>query len=59
MAGAGLFGASMGLMAPVAILIMHWIFGAVLGWVYGALLPTEQADASFAGRATGNAKRID
>lgn len=50
MAGAGLFGARMGLMAPVATLVMHWIFGAVLGGVYGALLPKERADLAFAGR---------
>jgi hypothetical protein len=35
MAGAGLFGLKMGLMAPVATLILHWIYGAVLGGLYG------------------------
>jgi len=35
MAGAGLFGMSMGVMAPVMTLVLHLIFGAVLGWVYG------------------------
>lgn len=35
MAGAGLFGMSMGVMAPVMTLGLHLIFGAVLGWVYG------------------------
>lgn len=35
MAGAGLFGMSMGMMAPVMTLVLHLIFGAVLGWVYG------------------------
>ena len=35
MAGAGLFGMKMGVMAPVMTLVLHLIFGAVLGWVYG------------------------
>lgn len=39
MAGAGLFGMNMGLMAPMMTLVLHLIFGAVLGWVYGKLLP--------------------
>lgn len=34
-AGAGLFGLKMGLMAPIATLILHWIYGAVLGGLYG------------------------
>lgn len=37
MAGAGLFGLKMGAMAPVATLMLHGIFGAVLGAVYGKL----------------------
>jgi len=36
MAGAGAFGLQLGLMAPVATLILHWIYGAVLGAVYGS-----------------------
>lgn len=36
MAGAGLFGLQLGVMAPVATLVMHWIYGVVLGGVYGA-----------------------
>jgi hypothetical protein len=36
MAGAGLFGLKIGMMAPVATLVLHWIYGAVLGAVYGA-----------------------
>lgn len=36
MAGAGAFGLKMGMMAPVATLMLHWIYGIVLGWVYGA-----------------------
>lgn len=34
MAGAGLFGMNMGMMAPVMTLVLHIIFGAVLGAVY-------------------------
>ena len=39
MAGAGLFGTNLGMMAPVMTLILHVIFGAVLGGVYGAERP--------------------
>lgn len=35
MAGAGLFGLHLGIMAPVMTLVLHIIFGAVLGGVYG------------------------
>jgi len=35
MAGAGLFGMNMGVMAPMTTLVLHLIFGAVLGWFYG------------------------
>ncbi|MEJ2361475.1 MAG: hypothetical protein P8Z75_08615 [Gammaproteobacteria bacterium] len=38
MAGAGLFGLHLGLGAPVATLVLHWIYGAVLGVVYGKLI---------------------
>lgn len=37
MAGAGLFGLKMGMMAPVMTLVLHVIFGAVLGAAYGRL----------------------
>ncbi len=37
MAGAGFFGLKMGLMAPVMTLILHLIYGVVLGYVYGLL----------------------
>jgi len=37
MAGAGLFGFAFGMMGPVMTLLMHVIFGAVLGLVYQAL----------------------
>ncbi len=35
MAGAGLFGLKFGPMAPVATLMLHIVYGAVLGFVYG------------------------
>ena len=34
MAGAGFFGMQMGMMAPVMTLVLHIIFGAVMGFVY-------------------------
>jgi uncharacterized membrane protein YagU involved in acid resistance len=37
MAGAGLFGMALGMMAPMMTLVLHLIFGAVLGWVYALL----------------------
>ena len=37
MAGAGLFGMSMGIMAPIMTLMLHAIFGAVLGAAFQAL----------------------
>ncbi len=39
MAGAGLFGMNFGMMAPGMTLVLHVIFGAVLGGVYGAERP--------------------
>ena len=36
MAGAGLFGMNLGIMAPIMTFILHVIYGAVLGAVYGA-----------------------
>jgi hypothetical protein len=38
MAGAGLFGMNMGLMAPIMTLMLHLIFGAMLGWTYGRMV---------------------
>lgn len=46
MAGAGFFGMNLGMMAPVMTLVLHIIFGAVLGGVYGLERP---ADASISG----------
>ncbi len=37
MMGAGLFAMKMGMMAPIMTLILHIIFGAVLGFVYSKL----------------------
>lgn len=37
MSGAGLFGLSMGIMAPVMTLMLHIIFGAVMGLVFSKL----------------------
>lgn len=37
MAGAGLFGMNMGMAAPVMTLMLHVIYGAVLGFTYGKL----------------------
>ena len=37
MAGAGFFGLKMGMMAPVMTLMLHVIYGAILGSVYGKL----------------------
>jgi len=38
MAGAGFFGLGLGIMAPIMTLVLHVIFGAVLGWVYGQMV---------------------
>ncbi len=38
MAGAGIFGMKMGAMAPIMTLVLHLVFGAVLGWTYGKLM---------------------
>ncbi|PKG74085.1 hypothetical protein CXF86_14065 [Shewanella sp. GutCb] len=37
MSGAGLFGLSMGIMAPVMTLVLHIIFGAVMGLAFSKL----------------------
>lgn len=43
MAGAGLFGMHMGMMAPVMTLVLHIIFGAVLGTGFQTLAATKTA----------------
>jgi hypothetical protein len=48
MAGAGLFGMNMGIMAPMMTLVLHLIFGAVLGWVYGRSIGTQDVSLSRA-----------
>ena len=48
MAGAGLFGMKLGVMVPMMTLMMHLIWGAVLGFTYGRL----QANSSAASAAT-------
>ena len=35
--GAGMFAMNMGMMAPAMTLVLHIIFGAVLGMIYGKL----------------------
>jgi uncharacterized membrane protein YagU involved in acid resistance len=37
MAGAGLFGLALGMMTPVVTLLLHVVFGLVLGGIYGLL----------------------
>lgn len=37
MVGAGLFAVKLGILAPVMTLILHLIWGAVLGFVFGLL----------------------
>ncbi len=37
LAGAGLFGLNLGMVAPVMTLMLHAIFGVVLGFVFGRL----------------------
>jgi len=37
MAGAGLFGLGIGIGAPIATLVLHWVYGAVLGLTFSSL----------------------
>lgn len=48
MAGAGLFGMKMGLMAPMMTLVLHLIFGTVLGWCYGRLIEDNMSSRAAA-----------
>ncbi len=43
MAGAGLFGLGLGMMAPVMTLVLHIIFGAVLGAIFASRTQAEMA----------------
>jgi uncharacterized membrane protein YagU involved in acid resistance len=47
MAGAGLFGLGLGMMAPVMTLVLHIIFGAVLGFVF-QVLPADAESSAHA-----------
>jgi len=47
MAGAGMFGLGLGMMAPVATLVLHVLFGQVLGRVYGLLGARQTSTASY------------
>lgn len=47
MAGVGMFGMAMGLMAPMMTLLLHLIFGTVLGWTYGKLLSNSTPTAGI------------
>lgn len=44
MAGAGFFGLALGWPAPVMTLMLHLVFGAVLGWYFGRAVSHEQQD---------------
>ncbi len=48
MAGAGLFGLNIGMMAPVATLMLHLIWGVVLGFSYQRLSQNQQLSQSAA-----------
>ena len=47
MAGAGLFGLGLGMMAPVVALALHVVFGAVLGGIYGLVGAKQGAIAGY------------
>lgn len=49
MVGAGLFGLKIGMMAPVLTLVMHLIWGAVLGYTYGRLAIPSDSEKRAAG----------
>ncbi|PPD42253.1 MAG: hypothetical protein CTY15_12505 [Methylocystis sp.] len=46
MAGAGFFGLSLGVMAPIMTLVLHLVFGAALGGVYGLERPESEFEYS-------------
>jgi hypothetical protein len=47
MAGAGLFGLDLGTMVPVATLVLHVVFGVVLGGTYGLLGAEKESIAGY------------
>ena len=46
MAGAGVFGMNLGMMAPIMTLILHLIFGAVMGGIFAALVRRPSSTAA-------------
>ena len=56
LAGAGLFGLGLSLAAPVLTLVLHLVYGAVLGFTYGALSP-DRCAATAPSSATEERKR--
>ncbi len=48
LAGVGLFGLRLGIGPAVATLVLHWIFGAVLGPLYGRLTCASAAAPEYA-----------
>lgn len=53
MAGAGLFGMNLGMMAPVMTLMMHVVYGAVLGGGYAGLVRDQVRAVSSSRRIAG------
>ena len=49
--GAGLFGLELGMAAPVIVTLFHLAYGAILGFIYGRLVDTEEARRHLAGHA--------
>jgi uncharacterized membrane protein YagU involved in acid resistance len=47
MAGTGPFGLGLGIMAPVAALVLHFVFGLVLGGMYGLLSAKQRPSAGY------------
>jgi hypothetical protein len=43
MAGAGFFGLSLGMLAPVMTLMLHLVYGAILGAIYAKLLDSAES----------------
>ncbi len=48
MAGAGVMGLGLGLMAPIMTFMLHAVFGAVLGFVFGRLTRSSGDSANLA-----------
>jgi hypothetical protein len=47
MAGAGTFGLGLGIMTPVATLVLHVVFGLVLGGIYGLVSAKQGSIAGY------------